>query len=608
MGATPYDDDAGSGVTFRAWAPFGSSVHVAGSFNSWSETQDPLYHEGNGYWSADIPAAKVGDEYKFVMNSGQPKATWRVDTYAREVKNSNGNGVIAPSTPFQEPAGYSMQPWNELVIYELHVGTFTEDPINGPKQNEKHRGTFRSIIPKLSYLKDLGINAIQLLPANEFATDISWGYNPAHLFAIETSYGGPDGLRDLVQAAHQNGIAVIFDVVFNHWGPPDIDNSVWRFDGWYEDIYGGIYFYNDWRADTPWGACNRPDYGRGEVRQIIRDSAMRWLQERHCDGLRWDATNFIHNVKGREDYPDDPNNLSGWGWNLMKWINDEKNYYQPWKLSIAEDMQQNPWLTKPTSENGAGFDSQWDAGFHHPVRSALTASDDNDRNMWAIKAAIENRYNANACSRVIYTESHDEVASKNGKRRLPEDIHPGQADSWESKKRSTLGAALAFTSPGIPMILQGQEMLEWIPFDDVNFVDWSKLEQYKGILYLYRDLIRLRRNCFDNTRGLRGQHCNVFHINNDEKVIAFHRWEYGGTGDDVVVILNFKNQTHDSYTIGFPRPGYWYVRFNSDWNGYSNNFDNHNSYNTTADWGTYDNMPCQGNIGIGRYSAIILSQ
>jgi 1,4-alpha-glucan branching enzyme len=604
MGATHYDDDAGCGVTFRSWAPFASSVHVTGSFNLWSETQDPLYSEGNGYWSADIPTAQVGHEYKFVMKTGQGNKTWRVDTYAREVRNSNGNSVIAPSTPFQEPAGYSMPPWHDLVVYELHVGTFNEDP-DGPDR----RGTFRSIIPKLPYLKDLGINAIQLLPANEFATDISWGYNPAHLFAIETSYGGPNGLRDFVQAAHQHGIAVIFDVVYNHWGPSDIENSVWRFDGWQENDYGGIYFYNDWRADTQkWGQKNRPDFGREEVRRFIRDSALRWLQERHCDGLRWDATNYIRNVYGREDSPDDPNNLSGWGWNLMKWINDEKNYYQPWKISIAEDMQQNQWLTKPTSENGAGFDSQWDAGFLHPIRGALTASADKDRSMWEIKAAIDNRYGASAFSRVIYTESHDEVAAKNGKRRLTEDIHPGQADSWESQKRSTLGAALVFTSPGIPMIFQGQEMLEWVPFDDVNRVDWNKYEQFKGIFYLYRDLIRLRRNWFDNTRGLRGHHCNVFHTNPDEKVMAFHRWENGGPGDDVVVILNFKNQAHESYTIGLPLSGYWYVRFNSDWNGYSGNFDNHNSYNTTADWGEYDNLPCHGNIGIGRYSAIILSQ
>ena len=213
---------------------------------------------------------------------------------------------------------------------------------------------------------------------------------------------------------------------------------------------------------------------------------------------------------------------------------------------------------------------------------------------------------ARAC--VIYTESHDEVAADNGKRRLPEDIHPGHADSWYAKKHSTLGAALEFTSPGIPMIFQGQEILEWIPFGANNRIDWDKYDRFRGIFTLYRDLIRLRRNWFNNTRGLRGHYTHVFHVNYQDKVIAFHRWQDGGPGDDVIVVLNFKKQAYTSYTIGLPRPGPWYVRFNSDWSGYSPDFGNHHSYDTTADWGSVHDMPCHGNVGIGPYSAIILSQ
>jgi len=266
---------------------------------------------------------------------------------------------------------------------------------------------------------------------------------------------------------------------------------------------GGIYFYNDWRAWTPWGHKNRPDYGHPEVRQFIRDNALMWLEEYRVDGLRFDATVFIRNVYGHDNDPiDNPNNLGEWGWNLMRWINDEVDSRQPWKLTIAEDMQGNAWLTKPPPERGAGFDSQWDAHFHHTLRGVLTAVRDEERDMGAVRAVVEHRFDGDAFRRVIYTESHDEVAADNGKRRLPEDIHPGHADSWYAKKRSTLGAALVFTSPGIPMLFQGQEILEWIPFGVNNRIDWDKYDRFRGIFTLYRDLIRLRRNWFNNTRGL----------------------------------------------------------------------------------------------------------
>jgi 1,4-alpha-glucan branching enzyme len=128
---------------------------------------------------------------------------------------------------------------------------------------------------------------------------------------------------------------------------------------------------------------------------------------------------------------------------------------------------------------------------------------------------------------------------------------------------------------------------------------------------LYRDLIHLRRNWFNNTRGLRGQHINVFHVNDKDKVIAYHRWENGGAGDDVVVVANFSNNTYSNYgyKISFPRPGRWKVRFNSDWNGYDPTFHNTETMETDAHAEVYDdNMPCCGNISIGPYSAIILSQ
>ncbi|MGH7554063.1 MAG: alpha-amylase family glycosyl hydrolase, partial [Longimicrobiales bacterium] len=417
---------------------------------------------------------------------------------------------------------------------------------------------------------------------------------------IESAYGGPRGLKRLVRSAHRRGIAVIFDGVYNHFGPDDLD--LWQFDGWSENDKGGIYFYNDARSETPWGDT-RPDYGRAAVRDYIRDNVRYWLEECRLDGLRWDATAYIRNRHGNNDNP--ANDIAD-GWQLMRAINDETDDRQPWKLHIAEDLRDNAWITRDTAVGGAGFDAQWDGAFVHPVRAALVTRADEDRDMHAVRDAIAHRYGSNAFARVIYTESHDEVA--NGKARVPEEIWPGNAGSWASRKRSTLGAALVFTSPGIPMLFQGQEFLEDAWFRDEQPLDWSRTRTESGIVNLYRDLIRIRRNWYDHTRGLKGQHVNVFHVNDRDKLVAFHRWDHGGPRDDVVIVANFANRAYDSYRLGFPRAGAWRVRFNSDWEGYSADFGNHFSYDTAADGGPMNGLPASGNIAVAPYSAIILSQ
>jgi 1,4-alpha-glucan branching enzyme len=595
MGATPFD----TGVTFRVWAPFARSVRVAGTFNGWSQTANQLFAEGSGFWSVDVNGAKVNDEYKFLIGTSDGSLLWKNDPYARELTQSNGNSVVADPNFVWDAAGYQTPAWNETVIYEVHVGTFLFDLASEAALGYR-RGTFNSLISKLDYLRDLGVNAIEIMAAGEFASDHSWGYNQSYMFAIENLYGGPNGFRNFVNEAHKRGIAVIFDVVYNHIGPSDCD--LWQFDGWSENDAGGIYFYNDWRKTTPWGD-NRPDYGRAEVRQYLHDNAVRWLEQRYCDGLRWDATGWVRNFYGNNN---DPAHDIADGWSLLQWVNNEIRTRQPWKLSIAEDMQQNSWLTKSTETGGAGFSAQWDAGFVHPIRRAIITGDDSARDMNAVQGAIQHRYNSDAFQRVVYTESHDEDA--NGHQRVPEEIWPSKADSYFSKKRSTLGAVLVFTSPGIPMIFQGQEFLQYGWFDDSRELDWSLVASQSGILDLYRDLIHLRRNWFNNTRGLRGQNINVHHVNNSDKVIGFHRWDQGGGGDDVVVILNMANRAYDNYVVGFPRQGMWRVRFNSDWNGYSSDFGNHASLDTLSSVGPQDGMPCHASLGLGPYSAVILSQ
>jgi 1,4-alpha-glucan branching enzyme len=597
MGAILYP----GGTAFRLWAKFATQVFVAGEFNNWSETANPLVSEGNGYWSVDVPGAMEGEQYRYVIHSPfLSTPNWRTDPYARRVENDKGNGFITSSDYDWGMGSINMPEWNELVIYELHVGTFYDLYTDGIP------GDFEAITRKLDYLKDLGINAIELLPIYGFPGKTSLGYNPALPFDIESSYGTNNDFKNFIKTVHENGIAIILDVVYNHLGPDDLDTALWRIDGWYENGGGGIYFYNDWRRQTAFG--DRPDFGRPEVRQFIRDNVQMWLNEYRVDGLRFDSTINIRNVYGNNN---DPAHDLPEGWELMQQLNDEIDLRQPWKITIAEDLQNNDSINLNTGSGGAGFDSQWDSSYYWPIRNALVTADDENRDMNSVKEAIQHRFGTDPLTRIIYSENHDEVAAINHKVRLPESISPGFADSWYAKKRSTLGAVITFTSPGIPMIFMGQEFLSWGSWHESTPMDWSNLTNFGGIHDLYQRLIQLRRNWENNTRGLLGANVNVFHINNDDKLIAYHRWENGGPGDDVIVVINFANRSYDSYTIGFPQEGIWHVRFNSDWRGYSPDFGNIPGYDTTAGkavQGDIDGLPYIGDIGIGPYSALILSQ
>ncbi len=585
MGAIPHEE----GVSFRVWAPHADSVAVIGSFNDWQADTDVMQSEHNGYWFVDIGRAKIGDEYKFLITNGHQRLQ-RIDPYARQVTNSVGNSVVHDPVFNWGDDSPQLPPWNELVIYEMHVGTFGRDGSGRP-------ANFAGIEKQFQHLQKLGINAIQLMPTAEFAGDISWGYNPAHIFAVESAYGGPVELKEFVKVAHSSGFAVILDVVYNHFGPSDID--MWQFDGWSETGKGGIYFYNDWRSSTPWGDT-RPDYGRGEVRQFILDNALMWLDDYHMDGLRMDMTLYMRSVdaNGDTEIPD--------GWSLTQWINREIATRFPGRIVIAEDLQNNEYLTRDESAGGAGFGAQWDAEFVHPVRAVLTTSQDEHRSMWTVRDALCHRYNQDAFERVVYTESHDEVA--NGKARMPEEINPDDPGDWFAQKRSTLGAVLVMTAPGIPMLFQGQEFLQSDWFNDQVPLDWEQADQFAGIVRLYQDLIALRKNVDRKTGGLIGQHINVYHVNNTEKVLAFHRWASGGPGDDVVIVINFANRAWESYDIGMPRAGEWRLRLSTDWSGYSRSFGDHPSRDVTASPNNRDGYPANASVALAPYSALIYSQ
>ncbi|MCE9667807.1 alpha amylase C-terminal domain-containing protein [Myxococcus stipitatus] len=586
MGAIVYS----GGTTFRVWAPLASKVFVKGDFSGWNTLE--LSREGSSeYFSGDVAGAVKGQKYKLVTRNTSGGDAERADPRSKWQENSTGASIIFDHGEYYWNSQlYSTPAFNEMVIYEMHVGTFHDSPGWGP-------GNWNSAIDKLNHLQALGVNAVQLMPVFEFAGDFSWGYNAAYPFAPESAYGTPNDMKRFVDEAHYRGIAVIFDVVHNHYGPSDL--PMWCFSN---DCLqnGGEYFFNDWRKSTPWGDT-RPDYGRAGVRSFIRDSMMDLLDHYKGDGLRWDATKYMRTSDGSNGIAE--------AWPVFRSINRDIDFNRGWKISIAEDFGGGNSITDATvsdDQGGAGFDAQWAGEFVHPIRAAIIEQNDANRNMFAVRDAITQRFSGRAYARIIYTESHDEVA--NGHSRVPEEIWPGNAGSWAAKKRSTLGAGIALTSPGIPMLFQGQEFLEDGFFSDGDPLDWSKASTYGGITTLYRDLIRLRRNWFNNTRGLRGGNVNVHHVNNTNKVIAYHRYENGGGGDDVIVVANFSNTTFNNYNIGFPHPGTWHLRFNSDWNGYSSDFGNTPSASTTAYPGSKDGLLNNASFAIGPYSLLIFSQ
>jgi 1,4-alpha-glucan branching enzyme len=616
MGAIPYP----GGVTFRVWSLFADSVSVAGDFNNWSPTANPMARDGgSNYWSVDVPGAQAGQAYKFYLPyAARPgRNAYRMDPYARSIRqnaDSTMNAVIAASDTAYQGASYRTPQWNQAVLYELHVQTFNAAP-NEP-------GTFDTAMLRLPDVAQLGVNAIELMPLGQFSGSASTGYNPGYIFAVDDTFGGADSFRIYANAIHALDIAVVLDVVYNHVDGLDL----WQFDGWGMDANqcsycssgtnGGIYFFEDSRAHTPWSHA-RFDTGRPEVQTYLLDNVKAWLELRFLDGLRFDSVPSIRNVQDEhEGYqlvcPVQP------GIDLLKVINAHVQSTQGWKITIAEDLQGDDSITAPLDQGGYGFNAQWNDDFCYKIRQVATAPSDAARNMGDLASALSSLGGPNAFRSIVYSENHDKAdPTQGGGGRLPAIIGNGQADSWNAKKQSTLAACIVLTTPAIPMLFMGQEFLEYRPFPNyggapLNLgepqpIDWSRKETYNGIWILYRDIVRLRRNWFNNTRGLNGPNIHVLPVF-DDNVLVYHRWDQGGAGDDVVVICNFADQRYGSYRIGLPRTGLWRVRFNSDARLYDGYFDDWPSFDTTAEGPALNGMPTSAMIGLGAYTCIVLSQ
>lgn len=594
-GSTPYHDAMGTGVTFRVWAPDATSVFVPGQFNSWSQTATPLGKEltngvWNGNWSADVTSASVGQQYKYYLNftggSGYISGTnvWRHDPRARKVVSSStgsgGNDIIYDPTAFNWTNDASVSPaLNDLVIYELHIGTFYN-----PNSGSGLQGKFTDATNRLDYLKNLGVSAVEILPIAEFPGTTSWGYNPADIFAADSnSYGGPDGLKTFVKACHARGLAVFLDVIHNHYGPTDLD--MWDFDGGDGGASGGgIYFYqNSPQCCTPWGS--RPNYSRQQVRDFIQQNFQMWLEECHVDGFRWDTPGTMM-YAGSTFIPEASTLIT----NINTFIHT--NYSG--KISIAEDV------------TSYGFDSTWDTSYPGAVTPILTNTVDANRDLNALAYDLANNVRfggAAGFDRVAFLESHDVVGDLNNGTRLVTAIDPVTPNSYRARKLSLLGAALTFTAPGVPMIFQGQEMLENQQFSTSRPVDWTKTNIYSAIVKCYRDMIGLRRNGDGGVIGLKGDQISFLKQDNGNQLLAYRRWQSSSPTQDVVVVANLAGTARASYPLPFPRAGNWYVHFNSDSTNYGGDFSNIGTNLVIASGGSPS-----ATLAIGPYSVLVLSQ
>ncbi len=553
LGSTAHD----SGVDFGVWAPFASSVSVALTVE-FDVKEFPMQSDQHGYWFITDVDASPGQSYKYYITAQDGSVLERNDPYARQLTDSDAGTsiIVARDYDWGDTRGFTPAKPEDTIIYELHVGTFNRPDASTP-------GTFYTAIEKLDYLDSLGVTHVELMPVTSMATSYGWGYAPNHIFSVENAYGGRRGLLDFVKACHEKGIAVILDVVYNHFF---VETDLWQFDGWHENDRGGIYFYNDERGETPWGG--RPDYGRKEVRQYILDNVTMWLTEFNIDGLRLDSTIFMRTTNGDND---DPEQSIPDAWSLLAEINELAHNINPATLMIAEDNSSNAGIVTGVDASGAGFDAQWEVGFPHVIRDSLGITKNSEQPRLAgIDYELQHTYRGDAFDKIIFSDSHDTAA--NGSVRLNEAVTPGNAESVSARQRVLLASAVTLTAPGIPMLLQGQEFMQEGAFNDWQMLDWDKTTQFCGIVLAHQHLINLRHNRYDNTRGLRGQYTKLIHRDDTNNVIAYHRKDKGGPLDDTVVIVNFGPTHFDTYDVAFPVPGEWRVRFNSSWKGYSVDF------------------------------------
>jgi maltooligosyltrehalose trehalohydrolase len=323
--------DDGS-VQWRVWAPKADRVDLV-LIDGDARTVHAMIREERGLFHVDKPNILSGQRYAYRLNGGPerptPASRWQPD------------GVDRPSAALRtDEFTWTDERWTggspqELVFYELHVGTFTPE------------GTFEAVIPRLRSLYELGVTAIELMPVGEFSGMRNWGYDGVHPYAPQHSYGGPHGLQRLVNACHRQGLALFLDVVYNHIGP----------EGGYLAEFGP---YCTDRYRTPWGAAiNYDDRGSDAVREFVLDNVTMWIEDYHVDGLRLDAVHAMYDLGARHILHD------------IKMAADSAARGRPVYIVAESDLNDVRPLLAP-DRGGYGLDAQWSDDFHHMVHPILT--------------------------------------------------------------------------------------------------------------------------------------------------------------------------------------------------------------------------------------------
>lgn len=394
-----------------------------------------------GWWTAHGVDAGHGTDYSYVLDGADPlpdpQSPWQpygVHGPSRVVDHS-----LFPWTDrFWQPP-----PWSSAIVYELHVGTFTTE------------GTFSSAIARLPHLVNLGITHVELMPVCEFSGKWGWGYDGVDLFAPHHIYGGPDGLKQLVDACHAAGLAVLLDVVYNHLGP--VGNYLGRF---------GRYFTE--RHATPWGpAVNLDGPESTEVRRFFCDNALMWLRDYHFDGLRIDAVHAFFDASAIHFLEQLAGETAGYSACTGRHA-----------VLIAESDLNDPRIVTSREAGGYGIDAQWSDDFHHALHALLTGETNSYYSDFGSLAqlakALRNGFVYDGCDSKFrrrrhgrpvvnlpgwrflgYMQTHDQVGNR---------ARGERSSRLMNANRLKLAAALVFCSPFIPMLFQGEEFGATTPF------------------------------------------------------------------------------------------------------------------------------------------------
>ncbi len=425
LGATPLGDGT---VELRAWAPRARSVAVR-----IGDAEHELADEGHGVRAARVDAAH-GDDYWLVLDGERlpdPSSRWQ------PAGLRGPSRVVDPATFAWTDAGWDGgTPLRDAVIYELHVGTFTQ------------AGTFAAAIEHLPGLAELGVTHIEVMPVAEFPGTRGWGYDGVYIGAAQSSYGGPEGFQRLVDAAHGAGLGVILDVVYNHLGASG-GGAIAAFGPYFTDRYG-----------TFWGeAINFDDADSDPVREWVLQSAEGWVRDFHVDGLRLDAIHAIFDSGARH---------------IMRELADRVHAQSPRALVIAESGMNDPKVTRPPQDGGWDQDAQWADDFHHALRVLLTGDragyyeefGEIEQLAKALRRPFvhdggystfrRRRFGAPAGDRpvhefVVFSQNHDQVGNRAFGDRMPEQARP-------------LAAFVTLLSPFVPMLFMGEEYGEQAPF------------------------------------------------------------------------------------------------------------------------------------------------